>query len=607
MEKKYSLFKNLKYVTKGMFRYGKNLMPIQILSVLIDGVELFLVPILVKLVIQQIENGNDISFIIKLLMVYAVIILIVNVLQGVILNQTEWRMKYVLVRFKRELMNTMLSMDYSKMENPAVLDEHEKIRNVMNNKDAGIEGMMNSSIKCSKFLLQMLIAAVLISDLSIWLAIIICALLIIAAIPIDKAKQKDKKEVWDALGPYWRRHFNLGFLTKNFSAAKEIRLYGMKDLIVNKYKKVNKDIQEKYEVSCSIWKKCHLLVKCLEFLQDVALYGFLLYGIIKGSITIAEFTLYISSVHIFSKAVNDFVMEFADLKKQSSEVADFRAFVDTYTVDVADGTAQMDIKPDIAFSNVSFCYQGQDVNALDDINIDIPYGQRLAVVGLNGAGKTTFIKLLCGLYEPSQGGILLDGEDINRLSKPERFGLFSPVFQNVEVYPVTVAENVSMQDMSHTDGKRVVECLKKCGLYSKIKTLRFKEKTQLLNVIDEDGVNLSGGEKQKLALARALYKDAPVVILDEPTSALDPLAEERLFNSFNDLIGDKTGIYISHRLSSTRFCDKIAMFSNGRIVEYGTHDELMELKGEYYNIYESQAQYYKEGGKKTDDEGEAIA
>ena len=592
--KKYSLWDNLHYTIKGMCTWGKSLVPLQMLGVLVDSVELFVVPVLVKLLIQQLELKRPVENVLWLIGGYALVILAVYVLQGIVTNQTGWRMKYVLMRFKRELMNSMLTMDYANLENPKVLDEHERIRNVMNNKDAGIEGMMYSSVKCEKFILQIIIAGVLISRLSLGLVLILSGLLALAFVPINRAKRKDKAEVWDALGGLWRKHFNLGFLTNRFDAAKEIRIYGMKDFIYKKYLGVNAAIQEKYVHSRNIWAGCHSIVKLLEVLQEIFLYAFLIYHLAKGNLSVADFTLYISAVHIFSRAVNDFTLEFADIKKQSYEVADFRNFIDTYTVEDTKGSSYKEQKPDFEYEDVTFCYQGQEKNALEHINIKIPYGQRLAVVGLNGAGKTTFIKLLCGLYEPSEGQIMMDGKDMRKYEKAELISCFSAVFQNVEVYPFSVAENVSMQQMEETDLEKVKACLKKCGLSEKVEGLKYKEQTQMLKVLDAEGVDFSGGEKQKLALARALYKEAPIIVLDEPTAALDPLAEERLYRAFDELIGEKTGIYISHRLSSTRFCDKIAMFEDGKIVEYGTHDELIALKGAYYELYETQAQYYRE-------------
>lgn len=594
MMKEYGLKDNLRYVLSGMTKWGKGLMPVQILGNIIDTAELFVVPILVKLVISRIETGSSTENIMYVIGIYAAVILLVYLLQGYVMNQTGWRMKYVLIRFKRELMDTMLTMDYANMENPKVLDEHERIRNVMNNKDASIEGMMTSSVLCGKFVLQIIISVLLISKLNIFLVVILSILLITASIPLEKAKRKDKELVWDALGPFWRRHFNMGYLTTHFNTAKEIRLYDMKDWIYEKYLALNADIQKKYIISRNIWVKGHILIAVFQLLQEIALYFFLLWSLAKGNLSIADFTLYVSSVRIFSNAVNSFFHELSNLKKQSSEVADFRRFVDTYKKDESKEAECGPDKPDIEFNDVTFCYEAQSKNALENVSIKIPYGQRLAVVGLNGAGKTTFIKLLCGLYSPSEGTIRIAGKEADSFNLRTRFGLFSPVFQNVEEYPFTVSENISMRLSDKTDEVRVKDCIEKCGLSDKIKKLVFKEHTQVLKVLDENGTDFSGGEKQKLAFARALYKDAPVIILDEPTAALDPLAEEKMYKDFDTLIGEKTGIYISHRLSSTRFCDVIAMFKDGHIVEYGTHDELMKLKGEYYQIYEAQAQYYKE-------------
>lgn len=187
----------------------------------------------------------------------------------------------------------------------------------------------------------------------------------------------------------------------------------------------------------------------------------------------------------------------------------------------------------------------------------------------------------------------MNEKDCARMEREDLFRYFSAVFQNVEEYPFTVEENVSMRKSEDTDPAKVRTCLKQCGLWDKIESLENKEKTQVLKVLEEDGVDFSGGEKQKLALARALYKNSPVIILDEPTSALDPLAEERLYSHFNEWIGDKTGIFISHRLSSTRFCQKVALFEDSHLVEYGSHDELMQKKGKYYELYETQAELYR--------------
>ena len=601
MKENYGFASNLKYVVCGMKKDGGNLLGIQMLGVMTETVSLFIIPVTVKLIIDSLTSGDPHEKTMILVGINSAVMLIVYMISAYVENNTPYKMKHALISFKRELTETMTSMEYSNMEKPAVLDEHERIRNVMNVKTQGIEGMMNSTVTCGKLILQVVMAGILVSSLHPILIFILIGLLILSFMVIDKTKMKDKEQVWDALGPYWRKHFNLGYLTNHFTSAKEIRVYDMKDYIYGKYLDITAEILKKYRLSRNIWFKSNAICMPLNLLQEVSLYAFLIYKLSKNELTVAEFTLYVASVHIFTKALSEFIQEYTEIKKQSLEVKDFRKFIDTYKV-FRDPYRKVTVadRPDLEFRDVTFRYEGQAKNALEHVSVSIPYGMRLAIVGLNGAGKTTFIKLLAGFYKPTEGHITLNGRDTADMDMEELFDHFSAVFQNVEEYPFTVAENVSMKRLDETDESRVSDCLKRCGLYDRIMQLDSGLRSQVLKVIEKDGVDFSGGEKQKLALARALYKDAPVIILDEPTSALDPLAEERLYKSFNDLIGDRTGIFISHRLSSTKFCHKVAMFEDSHLVEFGTHDELMNLKGKYYELYETQAQLYREENKNED-------
>ena len=282
------------------------------------------------------------------------------------------------------------------------------------------------------------------------------------------------------------------------------------------------------------------------------------------------------------------------------EVDDFRTFIE---LDCRGKEETIPIPASrewtIEFHDVSYRYHKQEKNALEHLNLTLHPGEKLAVVGLNGAGKTTMIKLLLRLYDPTEGCITLNGVDIRRFSREEYYKLFSPVFQNVEVLAFPISENISMKTAQETDCSRAERAADQAGLGDKISSLPKGIETELLKVITEDGVDLSGGEKQKLALARALYKAAPIVVLDEPTSALDALAEQQLYERFDQMIGEKSAVYISHRLASTRFCDKVAMFMDGRMIEYGTHDRLMEQGGEYARMFEMQAQYYQEERKEA--------
>lgn len=280
-------------------------------------------------------------------------------------------------------------------------------------------------------------------------------------------------------------------------------------------------------------------------------------------------------------------------------VDDFRTFMDLEpeNEDECLDISILGTEYNFEFKNVCFRYAGAKEDTIKNLNLSFPAGQRLAIVGLNGAGKTTFIKLILRLYDVTSGEILVNGYNINRFKRKEYYSLFAPVFQNVELFAFPLSENVSMKEPEKTDKIRAEECLKRAGMTEKLNSLEKGIDTEILKVLFEDGVDLSGGEKQKLALARALYKDAPIIVLDEPTAALDALAEYELYQNFDKIVSGKSAIYISHRLSSTRFCDKIAMFVDGQIIEYGTHTELLEKHGEYAKMFEVQAQYYEDNGK----------
>ena len=383
-------------------------------------------------------------------------------------------------------------------------------------------------------------------------------------------------------------------MTQDFSYAKDIRLFHMQDWLLGKQHKVFMEKQQKMLHSRNLWIYNSIFAHGTSMLQTLAIYMVLILTFMGKGMTIGNFTLYLGLASTFASALTEVLNTAGDLKKKSLWVDDFRSFMALADDDESDCIPLP--KADsytFEFRQVSFRYEGAENYALQDLNLTLKAGERLAVVGLNGAGKTTLIKLLLRLYDVTEGEILLNGTNINRFRRREYFTLFSPAFQNVEVFAFPISENVSMKRPEETDCELAIQYLEQSGLGDKLAELKDGVHTELLKVLHDDGVDLSGGEKQKLALARALYKDAPVVVLDEPTAALDALAEYRLYKSFDEMIGTKSAVYISHRLSSTRFCDNIAMFVAGKLVEYGTHEALLAEKGAYAEMFEIQAQYYK--------------
>ena len=330
-------------------------------------------------------------------------------------------------------------------------------------------------------------------------------------------------------------------------------------------------------------------------------------AVLNKGMSVGDFTMFLAFAFAFSGALTRLLQRFGDYKRASLETDDFRSFID---LDVADDEKDCIPLPDtdsyeIEFVDVSYKYLKSDKEALSHLNLKIRAGEKLAVVGLNGAGKTTMIKLLLRLYDPTEGYITLNGTDIRKFRRADYYKLFAPVFQNVEIFAFLMSENIAMERAGELDAEKALRCAFDAGLEERVVSLVKGIETPLTKIVEDDGVDLSGGEKQKLALAKALYKGARIVVLDEPTSALDAIAEQALYESFDEMIGDRSAVYISHRLASTRFCDRIAMFENGHLAEYGSHDDLMAANGKYAEMFNTQAQYYRETPK--DEESGVIA
>lgn len=378
-------------------------------------------------------------------------------------------------------------------------------------------------------------------------------------------------------------------------------MFGLKNWLTQKFQEVNK-IRYKYEkTNRKVWFWVSIVNTVFFVISQAIVYVYLIRCIFNKTITIGEFTLYLASTSAFFSSIMTLLNCINNFLNNNRFVNDFRSFYENEKIRVylsSEKQTKQILKPqksyEFEFQNVSFKYPRAERFALQNVNIKIKAGERLAVVGLNGAGKSTFIKLLLRLYEPTEGKILLNGTDIQEYDLNSYFDIFSPVFQEVNLFAMTFAENVSMKEPDKTNKDFVKEAVIQSGLEEKLNSLENGLDTQLLKVIYDDGIDLSGGQKQKLALARALYKNSPVVVLDEPTAALDAIAESKLYSDFDKLIGGKTSVYISHRLSSTQFCNNIAMFKDGKLIEYGTHDSLINQNGEYANMFKIQAQYYVE-------------
>lgn len=381
-------------------------------------------------------------------------------------------------------------------------------------------------------------------------------------------------------------------------SAKDIRLYHMAVWLDQVYKSNITGLNDWYKRYRSKVFGVSMADSGLSLLREGVAYAYLIYMVLTSKMDVADFVLYFGIITGFSAWLSGLLGQINILNRINMSfnfLRNYLEYPEKFKSDNGLTTKKLYHAPKtIELRNVSYRYEGIQTDTLHNINLTIHPSEHLAIVGLNGAGKTTLVKLICGLTDPTEGEILYDGVNVKEYNRKEFYRLFSAVFQQYSLMPVPI-ENIVAESLSEQiDHEKVQTCLHTAGLLSKIEALPHGVQSEYGKTIFDDGIELSGGEVQKLLLARALYKNAPVMILDEPTAALDPISESNLYEIYNCIMKGKTTVFISHRLASTQFCERILLIENGEIIEQGSHDCLLALKGKYFELFETQARYYRE-------------
>lgn len=502
------------------------------------------------------------------------------------------RMRYAVLAFRKNL-NT----DYTNIENPEGREKNKRAMEFYRSYYSGSADFLDSSNQFCVCIVGVIASLMLIYKINFIMILVILATCVCEFFLLKFLNKKEKKTKDERSSVFVRFDYYYN-LCRDFSAAKDIRLYGFTDYFMSAVARIIYDLEQINQKFMRQNIKVGGTRALLNLLRELVAYAYLTYLVCRGKLSVSDFIFYFGIITGFSNWILNAVYQYSNLERCCNDCAAFREFVESTDESENKPNVNFDSVDSIEFKNVSFTYPSAEKSTINNMSFKVSKGENIAVVGENGAGKTTAVKLLCGLYYPTSGDILVNGKSSRDFSADSYFNLFSAVFQDYYFMPMTIAENVCTT--SDYDSERLYSAFEKAGIADKINTLPDKEKSYMIKDVYKDAVDFSGGEKQKLLLAKAIYKNAPVLILDEPTAALDPIAENELYLKYNEMTSGKISFFISHRLSSTRFCDRILFIKDGKIAESGTHEELMALKGSYYRMYQVQSYYYKENG------GEAV-
>lgn len=594
----HSVFSNFAWSLKMLLKYSKAAFFITALFIPINIGLRYLEIYLPSLVVSEITNGQTLTHSLLSIGIVMLLIMLGNIIVqalGHIRNSTLGIYRYKMTDL---VTRKQLSMFYQTYEQKEVRDLANRASNATQMWD-GVQPLTDivySGFGMLENLLGYILFGSVISFASPWLVPILTVAPIVNILSV-KAYNKWEYAHRSKMTDLNQKLGHVEELPDDFAAAKDIRIYSMASWLRECYRDLS-DQRSKWDrnvVKKSFLSRIADLVVIL--IRDGGAYALLIHMFYSGKIGIDEFVLYFAAISSFASWVGGIISCWNKANTVSLKLCDFRDFVDYPEYNgsgIAKAADHMNTVPEIEFKNVSFRYDGAEQDIIHDLSLKIKSGEKLALVGLNGAGKTTLVKLLCGLYRPTSGEIFFNGIPLSDFKREDYYKLISPVFQEIRTAFFSLAETVSGKSTAETDLEKAETCMRQAGLGAKIDALPDGIHTKLNKKVHENGTELSGGEAQKLMLARALYKDAPLLILDEPTAALDPIAESKIYNEFNVMAKNKTSLFISHRLASTSFCDRIILLENGNITEEGTHQELMGANGTYKGLFDIQSCWYKE-------------
>lgn len=598
MKKKYNYFSNLKYMLKEHWEFDKSYVLLQVGLTPLGAVMSVVASYLPKIVLDCVENKSEASDLLLKVGIMSGVLIILGYLQGVLQNKSwQGRMLVRDILLHSLICNKVMSMDYNNYIYNETRVLREKAWNAIHGWDGSVARFLelNCTVVSSFFGFSAFTAIIV--DCNPWFIpiLVLCyGISMLGWLLLQKWKDKMKDKVAEI---FLRLHY-VTYRSKDFSNAKDVRIYNMSDFLMRKIDKHLDDVTDwNIARNNGHYFNC-VLEDFFKFGVSLGAYIYLVHLKLNSDMTLGDFSLYFGAITGFGQWLARLVDSVSEIISGAHNVSDFRDFL--YIEDKMNkGKGEKlpsgkDCPCEIELKDLTFSYDEAEKPSVDNLSLKINKGEKIAIVGVNGAGKSTLVKLICGLFIPQKGQVLINGIDSRLFNRDEYYELFSTLFQDCSLLPATVAKNITLCEEDKIDRERLYECMRLAGILDKVESLEQKENTLLVREVHEGAVSFSGGELQRLLLARALYKDAPIIILDEPTAALDPIAENDMYLRYSELTKDKTAIYISHRLSSTRFCDRIILLDDAKIAETGTHEELLTRGGKYAEMFETQSRYYRE-------------
>lgn len=547
---------------------------------------------LTKVPLDQVNLSNLTWILVLFLAVEFIIPFLMNLNWMFLLYNENMLNKY----WKKLMGDKMMQMRFYHLENPDVLDQISKAQDGLlgyGNNLGGFQALINNIISILSNFLSVIGIIYIIAQINIWLIFILIGIVGLRLWNQSQIKKLNIQQ-WEERKRMNRENEYYSSLLTDFKYGKDIRLYACKDLLITKNKEY---IEDTYQYQIKInqkFKKLTIIDNLFNMINQLLTYGYVAYYFIQSYISIAQYSLYVTSINTFISSSYSIFNSFLNIRQNTKMMSEFKKFME---IDATYQEGNVKINPNdpivLEFKDVSFAYPNTTEYVLRHINYRMEGQKKISIVGENGAGKSTFIKLLMRLYDPTEGEILLNGINIKEIPIQDYYALFSVVFQDYQLIGFNLGEQITSSDTF--DEEKVLQILSEVQFNHKMENLQKGLATSMLKYFDDQGIELSGGESQKVAIARALFKDGKILILDEPTSALDPLAEYEIYSQFHKMTQGKLTFYISHRLSSCRFCDEIMVLEHGEIVQLGHHDKLiLDEKGKYFEMFKAQAKYYQD-------------